>query len=142
MAGLTLYAGISEVAQDANAANYDGDVEEQTYAIKYAVGGFTLGYQWSEEDLGTSANEKEYTNEGYGIVFQVNDDLSIGYNNYESEQLSGTTYTTAEAQSVQIAYTMGGASIRFVDGSVDNAAYQTTAPFDKDGRVLSVSLAF
>ena len=142
MAGLTLYAGIAEIAQDANTANYDGDVEEQTFAVTYATGGFTLGYQWSEEDLGTSANEKEYTNEGYGITFQVNDDLSIGYNNYESEQLSGSTYTTAEAKSFQIAYTMGGASVRFVDGSVDNAAYQTAAAYDKDGRVLSVSLAF
>jgi hypothetical protein len=140
--GLTLSAGMSQITQDTNVANYSGDQEEETFAITYATGGFTLGYQWSEEDLGTSANEKEYTNDGYGITFQVNDDLSIGYNHYESEQLSGTTYTTAEATSIQIAYSMGGASIRLAETDVDNAAYQTTAGYDKGGTILSVALAF
>ena len=83
----------------------------------------------------------EYQNEGYGITFNVNDDLSIGYNHYESEQ-DNTTDVTAEATSMQIAYTMGGASIRLADGSVDNGSYQTTAMYDRDGTTLSVSLAF
>ena len=63
--------------------------------------GFTLGYQWSEEDLGTSANEQQYDNEGYGITFAINDDLSIGYNNYESKQTS-TTNVTADASIILI----------------------------------------
>jgi len=141
MDGFTLHLGTAEVAQDANVSGYAGDREESTFAAIYAVGSFTVGYQWSEEDLGTSTGAKEYTNEGYGITFNVNDDLSIGYNHYESEQTNATNATT-EATSVQIAYSMGGASIRLVDGSVDNAAYQTTAAYDKDGMVLSVSLAF
>jgi len=139
--GLTLHVGTAEVAQDANVSGYDGDRKEDTFAIIYAVGGFTVGYQWSEEDLGRSSDPKEYTNEGYGITFNVNDDLSIGYNHYESEQTNATNVTT-EATSVQIAYSMGGASIRLVDGTVDNGSYQTTAAYDKDGMVLSVSLAF
>jgi len=142
VAGLTLTGGISNITQNSNVANYSGDQEESTFAITYAAGNFSVGYQWSEEDLGTSANEKEYTNDGYGITFQVNDDLSIGYNHYESEQLSGTTTTVAEATSMQIAYTMGGASIRLAETNVDNAAYQTTAAYDKGGTVLSVALAF
>jgi len=141
MAGLTLYAGMSEITQDASAANYSGDADESTFAIVYAAGAFTVGYQWSEEDLGKSTNEKEYTNEGYGITFNVNDDLSIGYNHYESEQSSATA-TTAEASSIQIAYSLGGASIRLAEGSVDNASYQTAAMYDKDGTTLSVALAF
>ena len=139
--GLTLHVGTAEVAQDANVSGYDGDRKEDTFAIIYAVGGFTVGYQWSEEDLGRSTDPKEYANEGYGITFNVNDDLSIGYNHYESEQTNATNVTT-EATSVQIAYSMGGASIRLVDGTVDNGSYQTTAAYDKDGMVLSVSLAF
>jgi len=140
--GLTLYGGISSVDQDSSTANYSGSADETTWAIKYAVGSFTLCYQWSEDDLGKSANEKQYENIGYGITFNINDDLSIGYNNYESEQTSGTTRTTAEADSVQIAYSMGGASIRLAEANVENAAYQTTATFDKGGTILSVSLAF
>jgi len=141
MAGLTLTAGISKIEQDASAANYSGDQDETTYAITYAAGGFTVGYQWSEEDLGTSANEKMYENEGYGITFNVNDDLSIGYNHYESDQ-DNDTDVTAEASSFQIAYSAGGASIRLAEGDASNTAYQTTAAYDRSSTILSVSLAF
>jgi len=141
IAGLTLYAGTSSIQQDGTVANYSGDEDEQTFAITYAGGGFTIGYQWSEEDLGTSANEKQYENEGYGITFNVNDDLSIGWNHYESIQTSGTN-TTAEATAIQIAYSMGGASIRLAEGDVKNASYQTASMYDKSGTLLSVALAF
>jgi len=141
MSGLTLYGGISNITQDSGATNYDGDQEETTFAAVYAVGGFTLGYQWSEEDLGLSAGAQEYENEGYGITFAVNDDLSIGYNNYESKQ-TNTTNVTAEASSFQIAYSMGGASIRLAEASVDNAKYQTGVTYQRDATTLSVSLAF
>jgi hypothetical protein len=141
MAGLTLTGGIAKIEQDASTANYSGDQDETTFAITYAAGGFTVGYQWSEEDLGTSANEKMYENEGYGITFNVNDDLSVGYNHYESDQ-DNDTDVTAEASSFQIAYTAGGASIRLAEGSADNTAYQTTAAYDRSSTILSVSLAF
>jgi hypothetical protein len=139
--GLTIYAGLSETEQYTDSSAINGDKEEETWAIKYAMGGFTLGYQVSEEDLGRASDPTEYENTAYGITFQINDDLSIGYNNIESEQKSGTA-TTAESTSIQVAYTMGGASIRLADTSVDNSAYQTSAGYDKDGRTLSVSLAF
>jgi len=141
MAGLTLYAGRSEIEQDATQTNYNGDQEEDTFAITYAMGGFTVGYQWSEEDLGRSASEQEYQNDGYGITFNVNDDLSIGYNYYESVQ-SSTTNVTVEAESIQLAYTMGGASIRIAQAEVDNAKYDTAAVNDMKATTLSVSLAF
>jgi outer membrane protein OmpU len=139
MSGLTLYGGISNI--ESTPKNNDGDHEEQTIAATYAVGGFTVGYQWSEEDLGISANEQQYENEGYGITFAVNDDLSIGYNHYESKQTS-TTNVTAEATSVQIAYSMGGLSLRVAEGSADNMKYQTGAAYDRDNTVISVALAF
>ena len=141
MEGLTLYGGISEITQDTNVSGYDGDQDESTFAIVYAAGGFTVGYQWSTEDLGTNTGAQEYTNEGYGITFNVNDDLSVGYNHYESDQDNATDVTT-KASSIQVAYSMGGASIRLAEGDVDNASYQTTAMYDKSGTTLSVSLAF
>jgi hypothetical protein len=88
-----------------------------------------------------STGASKYTNDGYGVTFNVNDDLSIGYNHFESEQ-TNTTNVTAEASSIQVAYTMGGASIRLAQASVDNAKYQTTAMYDKDATTLSISLAF
>jgi hypothetical protein len=140
MAGLTIDAGISEKNQAGN-ANTDGDVSEHTIALTYAVGSFTVGYQMSEEDMGVSANEQQYDNEGYGITFAINDDLSVGYNNYESKQTS-TTNVTAEADSIQIAYSMGGASVRVMSASADNMDYNTGATYDRDNTVISVALAF
>ena len=139
MTGLNIYGGISQV--NSQGINNDGDREESTIGATYAVGGFTVGYQWSEADLGASANEQQYDNEGYGITFAINDDLSVGYNHYESKQTS-TTNVTAEADSVQIAYSMGGASIRIMDASADNMAYNTGAAYDRDNTVVSVALAF
>jgi outer membrane protein OmpU len=139
--GLTLYGGIASIEQDSTSANISGDKDEKTVGLTYAVGGFTLGYQWSEEDLGRSSGATQYENDAYGITFNVNDDLSIGYNNYESAQ-SNSTNVTATAESIQIAYTMGGASIRLAEASIDNAKYQTGAAFDREATTLSVSLAF
>jgi len=140
MSGLTIGGGVSNINQEGG-TNVNGDKDETTLYATYAMGGFTIGYQWSEEDLGTSASEQEYTNDGYGITFAINDDLSIGYNHYESEQNS-TTNVTNEAESYQIAYSMGGASIRLAEGRSDNQDYNTGANYDKDNTVLSVSLAF
>jgi len=139
MAGLNIYGGISDV--QSGGADNDGDQEQTTIGATYAVGGFTVGYQWSESDLGASSNEQQYDNEGYGITFAINDDLSVGYNHYESKQTS-TTNVTAEASSVQIAYSMGGASIRLMDASADNMDYNTGAAYDRDNTIISVALAF
>jgi len=139
--GLTVYGGISSVDQDVNNSTTSGDNDEKTIAVKYAVGSFTLGYQWSEDDLGTSSGATQYEMDAYGITFSINDDLSIGYNNIESTQ-SNTTNVTAEADSIQLAYSMGGASFRIADGNVDNKNYTTGAANSEEATVISVSLAF
>ena len=84
--GLTIWGGISEVSQRVDQTCISGDAKKKTtVGIKYATGGFTLGYQWSEEDTGRATGVTKYDNNAYGITFAVNDDLSIGYNHYESD---------------------------------------------------------
>ena len=141
MEGLTLYGGMSRIDQHQNSTAISGDIDERTVGVKYAVGGFTLGYQWSEEDTGRASTNTKYSNDAYGITFSINDDLSIGYNNYKSDRTS-TTGVELEASSVQIAYSMGGVSIRLADGSIDNQNYTTGAANSKDATTLSVALAF
>ena len=92
--GLTLYGGFSKVDQHQNSTAISDDISEWTAGVKYAVGSFTLGYQYSEEDNGRASTTTGYDNTGYGIVFAINDDLSISYNNYESDQLATTTSTS------------------------------------------------
>jgi outer membrane protein OmpU len=135
--GLTLYGGISEI--DQYTENKDGDMEEDVYGIKYATGSFTLGWQQTNEDTGNSSTNTDYENTSYGITFQINDDLSVGYGHVESVRAS-TTNVTAEADSIQLAYTMGGASFRIAEIDAENITY--SASNDKEATVVSLGLAF
>jgi hypothetical protein len=143
MDGLTINAGMSNISQNSAASSISGDIDERTVALTYAMGAFTIGAQMSEEDLGTSSGVKQYDNTGYGVTFSVNDNLSIGFNHFESDQNNHTTAdVTAEATSLQIAYTMGGASIRVAEVTTDNNNYSTAAGNDDDGTIISLGLAF
>jgi hypothetical protein len=135
--GLTLYAGLSQVDQDQSAATVSGDAEERVVGIKYAAGGFTVGYQNNEDKQGTTTNNV-YDNTMYSVTFNVSDDLSIGYNHVESDGKG----VVAEADSIQAAYTMGGATIRIAEVNVDNQAYGTASTADLDATIISLGLAF
>jgi len=139
--GLTIYGGLSKVDVHQNSTTYNSDATEMTAGIKYAVGSFTLGYQYSKEENGRASTNTEYNNDGYGITFAVNDDLSVGYNLYKSEQ-SSTTNVETEASSVQIAYSTGGLSVRLAEQTVDNQSYSTATTAQRDATTLSVALAF
>jgi hypothetical protein len=47
-----------------------------------------------------------------------------------------------EAQSIQIAYSMGGATLKVAETEVDNAAYVTGVSGDNEGTTIMLSLAF
>ncbi len=137
--GLTLYGGISEVEQHQNSAAINGDKSEDVIGIKYAMGGFTAGYQQTNEDTGITATAS-YENTSYGITFSINDDLSVGYNHTESDQSGGSN--DPEANSFQVAYTMGGASIRLMEQDVKNQTYGSATTADFDATIISLGLAF
>ena len=138
--GLSLYAGMAEIEQYQNASTHNGDVSETVLGIKYAMGGFTVGYQVTDQDTGQTSTDN-YENTSYGITFNVNDDLSIGYNHTESDE-TGNSLATAEADSIQAAYTMGGATFSIAEVEVENSGYQTAAANDKSGTVIKLGLAF
>ena len=143
--GLTVYGGLSQTNQEqAGDTAINDDISEWVAGVKYAVGSFTLGYQYSEEDNGRATTTTGYDNTGYGIVFAVNDDLSISYNSFKSDQTLTTASTSlsAEADSIQVAYSAGGLSIRLAEQSVDNKNYCTNAANQRDATTLSVALAF
>jgi outer membrane protein OmpU len=138
LSGLTLYAGMSQVDQFQNATTINGDAKERVFGAKYAVGNFTVGWQDSSDEVGTTSNNT-YDNTAYSITFSINDDLSIGYGHVESAKEGDNT---AEADSLQVAYTMGGASIRIAEVDVENQSYSTAATADLDATIVSLSLAF
>jgi hypothetical protein len=138
VAGLTLYGGMSEVDQFQNATTISGDASERVIGLKYASGGFTVGYQQSNDDTGLATNG-EYDNMAYSVTFNVNDDLSIGYMHVESEKENSNT---AEADSIQASYTMGGATISIAEVDVSNQSYATTTQAQLDATIISLGLAF
>jgi len=104
------------------------------------MGGFTFGYQMSDEETGETGTT-DYENTYYSVTFSVNDDLSIGYNHVESDEVGGSK-EDAEATSIQAAYTMGGATFRIAEVDIKNRNYSSAATADVDGTVISMGLSF
>ena len=104
------------------------------------MGSFTVGYQQTDEETGLTSGT-DYENTSYGITFNVNDDLSIGYAHTESTE-TGQSLPDAEADSLQASYTYGGATISIAEVEVENSGYQSAAANDKSGTVIYLGLAF
>jgi len=141
--GLKVFAGYSNINQ-AEGADSDGDRSSYAIGATYAVGSVTVGYQWSKDNIGGhNSSTAYYENNAYGISFNVNDDLSLSYGMHKSDRnRSGDTNVELEASSVQLAYSMGGASIKIAETDIDNASYVSTTAGDHEGTVVALTLAF
>jgi outer membrane protein OmpU len=145
--GLNIFGGYSVIAREADASLVGGykkgDRAQYALGATYAIGGATFGYQRSKDDIGIVEGTSYYENDAFGVSFSVNDNLSvsIGAHNSERNHSNGTT-TSNEATSLQAAYTVGGASVKFARTSVDNASYSTAAASQKDGYTVALTLAF
>jgi len=133
--GLNVFAGMSDIDQ---VASY-GDRDTEVWGATYAIGGVTVGYQQSEDKNIGSATDN-YENQAYGISFAVNDDLTVSYGLHDSDHKSSSATVNLEAQSLQVSYTVGGASIKVAESQVDNANYVSGT--NKEGRTIALTLAF
>jgi len=131
--GLTVGAAMDENSE-AGALQTD----YTTMYAKYAYGPVTVGYQVSEEDSATAADNYEFT--AYGISYAVSDDLTISYN--ESTYDAATIATDQEQQAIAVSYTMGSMSVTATSVSMDNAGGSTDAIDDVQGYELNLSFAF
>jgi len=126
------------------------DVEEAVFGAIFVIGPLKAGAQVSGEWLGnemTAADVAGYKNIAYGVSFNVSDDLSISYGYHESKKgYVASTPTNpqvkSEAESIQLAYTMGGASFKIAQTEVEDAQYVTGTAADRDGTTVALSLAF
>jgi hypothetical protein len=145
--GLDVFAGLSEIEQAEEGAGTitQGDRIEYVIGAKYAVGSVTIGYQYTMDKVQHSepTATRYYENDAFGISFNVNDDLALSYGQVKSTRAQqGTLANEAKAESLQLSYTMGGATISIAENSVDNASYVSASTNDKDGTTLALSLAF
>ena len=145
LSGLNMYVGGHSSSESQQGLN---DRYEGVGGVTYDIGPVSLGYAISGISTGKAAASAVdyYKNHMFGVSFNVNDDLSISYGEHESRQgfvnQTDTASVDLDMVSWQVAYSMGGASLRYAHTEVDNAAYQSNSGYDKEARVISVSLAF
>jgi len=148
MDGVNLFLGASTIEQHTGPVGDGANDDRSQYAagFTYAIGSVTLGYQMSHDDFNSSTSgTAAYDNSAYGISFSVNDDLSLSYGKHKSDRdltTSNGTSNTVEAESLQIAYSMGGASLKVAESNVKNQNYASGSSNDKDATTVSLSLAF
>jgi outer membrane protein OmpU len=128
------------------------DHEEAVAGATFVIGPVKFGAQASVEWLGneqTATDVAGYRNVAYGISFNVSDDLSLSWGRNESKKgfvsntaNSGQGTQLSDAESIQVAWTLGGASIKIAQSKVDNAAYSSGTASDRDGTTIALSLAF
>ena len=137
--GMNVFAGYSDISQNGGL----GDRVEGVLGATYAIGGVTVGYQYSKVSQPAAA-DNYYQNDAYGISFAVNDDLTLSYGVQKSERNFNNNLSSIEleGESLQLSYSFGGASIKVAEASVDNRNYLTTAANQVDGRTIALTLAF
>ena len=101
----------------------------------YAMGGLTVGIQVSEADSTAVNADTEST--GFGVSYQVTDDLAVSYGNHEIDY---ATNDDQEAYAIGISYTMGSIGLSGTFNSVDNVSNVNAS--DLQSYELGVSFAF
>jgi outer membrane protein OmpU len=137
--GLDFGVGYSETTmKDGQATTTDKEVVIG-YA-NYTVGPVVLGVTKGESSGGVAAHDMHQV-EGYGIAFNVNENLSISYNNNEvTYARASTTDLSQEREGIAIAYTMGSASIKVQNN--DSSGSSTSATTTEERTEVNLSLAF
>ena len=137
--GLAVRVGYgSEVIKDGTTTG--NDKESAGADIKYTMGPITAGYYANSTtggDAGTASNERE----GYGVVFSVNENLSLSYTVNDNEYgKAGSAHVTEESTGIAVAYTMGGATLVVQQNDQDNGG--GTSGKTEERTEINLSFAF
>ena len=148
--GMNLWVGGSDTADQGTQYATDGlqnrnDHQEATAGFTYAIGPATIGFAKAYEVTGNQAVAEVdyYVNTMYGISFNVSDNLSVSANRFDAEKHVHQGFSPEmRIDSLQAAYTMGGATLKYARTEVENAGYSLGASKQKDANVFALSLAF
>ena len=150
--GLTISAHYNKVNDYDDGTTTEQQLEEGgSYAFKYAAGNFTLGYgkSFQAPELGTAIGTagattvEYYENTGMSVAVAVNDDLSVSFTREESEQnfaTSATASTDIEMDSIQLAYSLGGATLSIARADYENVSH--VANEDAVETIVAMTFAF
>ena len=144
--GLDVGAGYGETdVKDGTTTSTD--IETVIGYANYTMGPVTVGYTMGETSGGAKGHDMHQMT-AYGIAFNVNENLSISYNNHEVEYLKSPTSASmtppvdhsSDKDGIAIAYSMGGASIKIQNNTTEGSS--TSATYEEDRTEVALSLAF
>ncbi len=152
--GLSIQGSVAVTDSEGGLASGD-DGASANVGAQYTFGQFSIGYTEGgyQAATGLTANDETlyYENKFYGVQFDVNESLSLSYNRDKSEQNQRVAVATAattgtvneiemEQDTIQLAYTVGGATIGISDIEVENSDYTTGK--DETQTVISLGISF
>lgn len=93
---------------------------------------------------GNADGVRHYKAKKASVAFNVNDNLSVSYEEERSKQTLITNHSTGDmkAHAIQAAYTMGGMTLAVSQGTVDAVSYSTATDASVDQTLFSMSMAF
>ena len=131
--GLNLAANYYDVNDYSDGDTSENQLEEGgAWGVTYAAGNVSIGYGKSYKAPESTAitagatTAEYYENTGMSIGYAVNDDVSVSYSREEMEQNMQTSDTVTydiEVDSVQIAYSLGGATLSVARSDYENKGY-------------------
>ena len=149
--GLTASASFYEIEDYDDGLTNETQLEEGgAWGLEYAVGSVTVGYGKSYKAPTTTAavtagatTVEYYENTGASIGFAVNDALSVSYTTETGErsfQTSSTTTYDIDMNSIQAAYSLGGATLSLARADYDNIGYANGV--DASDTIIALAFAF
>ena len=132
MDGLEIGLGIGEV----NSATAGQTDDHDTIYATYVYGPMTFGFQRSNVDTSGSTADDEQTR--MGVLYAVNDEISISYQDHVNED--STTGTDEEASGVSASYTSGGMTFKIHRNTGDNIGNANTK--ESEHTEIGVTFAF
>jgi len=149
--GLTASASYYEIEDYDDGLTNETQLEEGgAWGLEYAVGSVTVGYGKSYKAPTTTAavtagatTVEYYENTGVSIGFAVNDALSVSYTTETGERSFQTSSTVAydiDMNSIQAAYSLGGATLSIARADYDNIGYANGV--DASDTIVALAFAF
>ena len=118
-------------------------IDNETLFVKYAVGGFTLGYQTHEADGSAASKDDESTT--WGVSYAVNENMTISYGERDYDDDTSTAGSSSSEQQdsgFSASYTMGGMTIAGHMNESNNVGGSTAASNDKESYEFALTFAF
>jgi len=154
---VNIFAGYSVTEQESpdtkagSTNDLQTDHEEGTIGAILSFGPVKAGAQLAGEYLGEKGTSSStavagYKNTMWGVSFNINDSLSISYGELRSKKLyeqdTATQNVYMDVDSMQLAYSVGGASIKIAETDGKNLGYSSAAYGDREATTVVLTLAF